>query len=67
MHLLDERLAGMRCTSKQLITVLNSLGGADGRDEVMLVTEELIRKSFSKCGQFVLTSYEKLKIAEGGE
>jgi hypothetical protein len=46
--LLDERLAKVRCSSDQLITPLNSLGGADGRSDVSMVDADLIKTAFSK-------------------
>ena len=37
--LLNDRLYGIRCSADQLVTALNSLGGADGREDVLLVDE----------------------------
>jgi len=49
--LLAPSLAAVRCTAEQLITPLNSIGDATGREDVMLVTAEMIGKAFSNCGQ----------------
>jgi hypothetical protein len=65
--LLTESLAAVRCTSEQLITPLNSLGGADGREEVMLVDKEMIGRAFSKCGKEYTVLYEDMLIDQGGE
>ena len=53
VFLIDE-LFGVRCSSDQLVTALNSLGGADGREDVLLVDERLIRDAFRGGDEFMV-------------
>jgi hypothetical protein len=46
-----ESLVGRRVSAADLITPLNLLGGADGRDGIYQVDEDLIRKSFTQPGK----------------
>ena len=50
--LLNDRLYGIRCSADQLVTALNSLGGADGREDVLLVDERLIKDAFRGGDEF---------------
>ena len=67
-HLLQhEELVGVRSTSEQLVTPLNSIGGYDGSDELLNIDEKLIKKAFTGSGRttFELT-YLDLGIFDGG-
>ena len=44
-------LVGCRVSATDLITPLNLLGGADGRDGIYQVNEDLVRKSFTQPGK----------------
>ena len=45
--LLNQEIAGHRCTDHQLVTPLNLLGGADGREDIIVVSNKLIREAFA--------------------
>eukprot|EP00581_Thalassiosira_minuscula_P030264 CAMPEP_0183767956 /NCGR_PEP_ID=MMETSP0739-20130205/12486_1 /TAXON_ID=385413 /ORGANISM="Thalassiosira miniscula, Strain CCMP1093" /LENGTH=286 /DNA_ID=CAMNT_0026006901 /DNA_START=171 /DNA_END=1028 /DNA_ORIENTATION=+ len=61
--LLNDKL----CNVEQLVTPLNILGGADGREEVLIVTEKLIRSAFSKAGTDHIALLEDMKIEGSAE
>jgi len=65
--LLTDSLLTVRCSAEQLITPLNSIGDATGREDVMLVDKEMIGMAFSNCGKEFCAPYEEMQIEEGGE
>ena len=67
-HLLcHDDIAGIRCSSEQLVTPLNSLGGFDGSDQLLPVDTGLIHRAFKgSSDQPFYVPYCNLGIAEEG-
>lgn len=63
--LLHPRLHGVLYTSEQLVTPLNFLGGVYGRDEVMMMSEGIIKQAFSRCGEEFCEPYCAMGIKKG--
>ena len=65
--LLNEDLAGKRCVVDQLVTLLNSLGGADRRDDVLVITNNLIGEAFRGDHKYIIRySNPCINISKGG-
>eukprot|EP00581_Thalassiosira_minuscula_P019209 CAMPEP_0183733012 /NCGR_PEP_ID=MMETSP0737-20130205/39934_1 /TAXON_ID=385413 /ORGANISM="Thalassiosira miniscula, Strain CCMP1093" /LENGTH=257 /DNA_ID=CAMNT_0025966175 /DNA_START=85 /DNA_END=856 /DNA_ORIENTATION=+ len=65
--LLDVQLQLIPCTAEQLCSPINTIGDSAGRDDVIPVTEDVIKKAFRNCGNEFLFSLQSLVIKEGGD
>ena len=65
--LLNNRLKGICCTPQQLVAPLNIVGGCDRREELLAVTEQLIKAAFRKCSVEFCVLYTSMGIEKGVE